>query len=202
MKLARPTSSDDTVHINAATPTSATHAAGKGMHRTLTAQTMRGMASGEIKDLEESRCEQDKALRSLSTFTVNHDSKFGTRARNRAALIWTLTGVVIYYLVSLGFYLAYYTALGYTRWDSTVIHSPQAAQRCVCSWQWLGLPACGAHHPPTHPCSPCAINARWLVVVLAPSTLAAFVFVRVYTIYYHGASGRVPAARGVVTKRC
>ena len=52
------------------------------------------------------------------------------RHRNMVAIFWTVGGVFAYYLVSVGFFVLFYLALGYP-WDSTIIHSPQAAQRCV-----------------------------------------------------------------------
>lgn len=138
--------------INAA-PRSTTAASARA--RAAHAASARSMGVAQLRQLEQSRRIAESALqRSLSGFVLNKDDKFDMRMRNRVALLWTLGGTFMYYAVSLGFYNVFYFAKGYERWDSTVIHSPVAAQ-------------------------------RWLLVVLVPSTIAAFVFVRSYNVFYH-----------------
>ena len=113
--------------INAA-PRSTTAASARA--RAAHAASARSMGVAQLRQLEQSRRIAESALqRSLSGFVLNKDDKFDMRMRNRVALLWTLGGTFMYYAVSLGFYNVFYFAKGYERWDSTVIHSPVAAQR-------------------------------------------------------------------------
>lgn len=161
--------------INAA-PRSTTAASARA--RAAHAASARSMGVAQLRQLEQSRRIAESALqRSLSGFVLNKDDKFDMRMRNRVALLWTLGGTFMYYAVSLGFYNVFYFAKGYERWDSTVIHSPVAAQR-------YAVPAASCCcHVGSH--GTCAWCYRWLLVVLVPSTIAAFVFVRSYNVFYH-----------------